>query len=62
MESKKNIRKKIGSKILTKNNGIENRYLIYDFNPKIIDEEIFTKTQELLESNKKRKQKLKINK
>ena len=61
MESKKNIRKKIGSKILTKNNGIENRYLIYDFNPKIIDDEIFYKTQELLESNKKIKQRLKIN-
>ena len=61
MESKKNIRKKIGSKILTKNNGIENKYIIYDFNPKIIDEEVFYQTQELLESNKKIKQRLKIN-
>ncbi len=61
MESRKNITRKIGTRKITKNNGIENKYIIYDFNPKIIDEEVFYQTQELLESNKKIKQKLKIN-
>ena len=43
MATKKSIHPKIGSQMRRKNTGIENRYLIYDFNPKIIDEETFNK-------------------
>ena len=51
MATKKSIHPKIGSQMRRKNTGIENRYLIYDFNPKIIDEETFNKVQKILDKN-----------
>ncbi len=61
METRKYIISSPREKKHIKNTGQENRYLIYDYNPKIISDEVFYKVQEILNNNIKEKSKTQFN-
>ena len=63
-EFRKLIKIEVGKSKVKKNNGEEKQYLIYDYNPRIIDDEVFFNVQKIIDKNKSisivRKEKLEI--